>query len=378
MKLVKLLTLLFAAGLALAPMAHAAAQDKNKPKAKEVPPSISNLSAGQARRIDGIALSLMRSNRIKGLSVGVAVNGKVVYARGYGHDRGKRPATKDSIYGIGHITQEFTAGALLLWQQRKYRNAPRVTVNDPLTEYFFGVAHWGGAKLSNLLTHTSGMPELTDSIFFEERLYSRVKAERILTFIKGRDLAFKPGTAFRYSHSNYFLVAQVLEIGLEVYYYDFIQTDIYDQLKMTRSSFLSRQPLRQRAQGYDGVKKARDVNPSMFFGSADATSTVIDLMKWDAGVMRSNMYTKLSHATFFGKFVQVKPMRAWFGAGFFVRTGGAWNEYFTIGNIPGFSGINKILHRPSNNDDVYVVILTNQTNVKGLDRAATAIGNVAR
>ncbi len=376
MKLVKTLSLMVAAGLATAPLAPAAAQDK--PKTKAVPPSISNLSAGQARRIDAIAGSLMRSNRIKGLSVGVAVNGRVVYARGYGTDRGTRPATKDSIYPIGEITQQFTAGSLLLWQQRKYRNAPRVTVNDALTEYFFGVAHWGGSKLSNLLTHTSGMPELKDSIFFEERLYSRVNSERILDFIKGRDLAFKPGTAFRYSHSNYFLIAQVIEIGLELYYHDFVKTDIYELLKMDRSSFLSRQPLRQRAQGYDGAKKVREVNPAMFFGSADATSTVIDLMKWDAGVMRSKMFTKLSRDTFFGKFVQVKAMRASFGAGFFVRTVGAWNEYFTIGNLPGFSGINKILHRPTSGDDTYVVILTNATNVKGLDRAATAIGNAAR
>jgi CubicO group peptidase (beta-lactamase class C family) len=371
-----MLTALFAAGLALAPVAHAAAQDQKKTEA--VPPSISELPAGKARRIDGLARSLMRSNRIKGLSVGVAVNGKVVYARGYGHDRGKRAATKDSIYAIGHITQELTAGALLLWQQRRYRNAPRVTVNDPLTEYFFGVAHWGGAKLSNLLTHTSGMPELTDSIFYDERLYSRVKTQRILNFIKGRDLAFKPGTAFRYSHSNYFLVAQIIEIGLEVYYYDFIKTDIYQQLKMTRSSFLSRQPLRQRAQGYIGVKAAREVNPAMFFGSADATSTVIDLMKWDGGIMRGKMFTKLSRDTFFGKFVKVPKMNASYGAGFFVRTRGAWNEYFTIGHIPGFSGINKILHRPSSGDDVYIVILTNADKVKGLDRTATAIGNIAR
>ncbi len=378
MKLVKLLTLLIAAAFALPPVAHAAAQSKSKPKVSDIPPSISTLSAGQARRIDGVARSLMRANRIKGLSVGVAVDGKVVYARGYGQDRGKRAATKDSIYGIGQITQEFTAGALLLWQQRRYRNAPRVTVNDPLTEYFFGVAHWGGAKLSNLLTHTSGMPELTDSIFFTERLYSRVKTDRILDFIKGRDLAFKPGTAFRYSDSNYFLIAQVLEIGLEVYYYDFLQTDIYDQLKMKRSSFLSRQPLRQRAQGYLGVKVAREVNPAMFFGSADATSTVMDLIKWDRGILRSKMFTKLSRDTFFGKFVQVKSMRAWYGAGFFVRPGGAWNEYFTIGHIPGFSGINKILQRTKGGGDVYVVILSNQTKVKGLDRAASAIAHVAR
>jgi CubicO group peptidase (beta-lactamase class C family) len=378
MKLVKLLTLLIALGLAMAPAAHAAAQGKNKPKAEEAPPRIVKLSPGRAGRIDGIARSLMRSQRIRGLSVGVAVNGKIVYARGYGHDRGKRAATKDSIYAVGHITQEFTAGALLLWQQRRYRNAPRVTVNDPLTEYFFGVAHWGGAKLSNLLTHTSGMPELTDSIFFEERLYSRIKTQRILNFIKGRDLAFKPGTAFRYSHSNYFLVAQVIEIGLEVYYYDFIQTDIYNQLKMKRSSFLSRQPLRQRAQGYKGAKPARDVNPAMFFGSADATSTVIDLIKWDRGILRGNMFTKLSRDTFFGRFVQVKPMRAWYGAGFFVRPGGAWNEYFTVGHIPGFSGINMILKRPKGKDDVYVVILANQTKVKGLDRAAHAIAAAAR
>jgi CubicO group peptidase (beta-lactamase class C family) len=377
MRLVNSLTVLVAFALAIAPTASATAQNKSKTGAKTTSASINRLSAGQARRIDGIARSLMRRHGIRALSVGVSVNGKVVYARGFGHDRGKRPATKDTIYAIGHITQELTAGALLLWQQRHYRNAPRVTVNDPLTEYFFGVPQWGGAKIANLLTHTSGIPPLTDSIFYEERLYSRIKTDRILNFIKGRELSFKPGTAFRYSHSNYFLVAQIIEIGLELYYHDFVQTDIYDQLKMTRSSFLSRQPIRQRAQGYIGKKRAREVNPAMFFGSADATSTVIDLLKWDRGIF-SDMFTKLSRNTFFGKFVRVNEMHAWYGAGFFVRPEGAWDEYFTIGSIPGFTGINKIVHRRKGGGNVNVVILTNADKVKGLDRAATEIARVAR
>ena len=84
-------------------------------------------------------------------------------------------------------------------------------------------------KLGHLLTHTSGLPPLADSVFFEERLYSGIKAHRILDFVKGRELAFpsrerSSGPAA----PTIFLIAQVIEVGLRVFFHDYIQTEIFD------------------------------------------------------------------------------------------------------------------------------------------------------
>ena len=100
--------------------------------------------------------------------------------------------------------------------------------------------------------------------------------------------------------------------------------------------------------------------------------------------MRTKLFTDKSRQLMFGQYIALPNMIAPYGAGFYVRKGGAWNEYFTIGSIPGFTAISKILHRPgkvphaqSSGQDIYVAILTNADKVKGLDRLANQIALIA-
>lgn len=338
----------------------------------------SAIPAAKQARVEALARGFMRRREIKGMSIAIGRNGKMLLATGFGEARPGLPSGKDTIYPIGEITQQFTAAALLWWQDRKYQNAGPVRVNDPVTEYFFGVAHWQGMKLGHLLTHTSGLPLLTDSVFFEERLYSSIKGHRILDFIKGRDLAFQPGADFRASRSNYFLIAQVIEIGLRVFFHDYIQTEIYDLNGMTRSGFLGTTPLGRRAQGYTDGKPAREVNPTMFLGSADATSTAVDLIRFDRELMRGNLFSAEAKQAMFGRHIRAGKGDLWYGAGWHVHGTGARQSYFTVGRIPGFSSINKIYRDTAAGTDHYVVVLTNADGVKGLEELADRLLAAAR
>ena len=336
------------------------------------------IPAAKQARVAALARGFMRAQGVKGMSVGIGGNGELLLATGFGEARPDLPSGKNTIYPIGEITQQLTAAALLWWQDRKYQSAGPVRVNDPVTEYFFGVAHWQGMKLGHMLTHTSGLPLLTDSVFYEERLYSNIKAHRILDFIRGRDLAFLPGSKFQASRSNYFLIAQVIEIGLRLFFHDYIQTEIYDLNEMTRSGFLGTTPLSRRAQGYANGRPSREVNPTMFFGSADATSTAIDLIRFDRQLMRGQLFSKEAKQAMFGRHIRTGRPGLRYGAGWYVRGGGNRQAYFTAGRIPGFSSINKIYREPAAGTDHYVVILTNADGVTGLEGLADRLLAAAR
>lgn len=362
--------LLIAALLCL-PVPAAVAAD-----AKPAAPYKTALSPAERQQVTAVLEQFRRARRIRGLSAAISVNGKIVYSVGLGFERPGKRATAHSIYAIGQITQQFTAGAILLLQQRGHG---KIKIRQSLNEYFAGVVHWRNASIGHLLAHSSGIPDLRTSVFFRERVYSRVPQSRVLGFIKARSLKFQPGRQFEFSDANYFLLANVIEVALELFYHDYIKSEFYQPLLMKRSGFLRTQPIAWRAAGWLGQRRAQEVNPHIFFGSADATSTAMDLQNWNFGLMRTKLFLPISRRILFTPFVYSANAKAHMGAGFYVRqAAGGWREYFSFGVMPGYTGINKILHQPASGRDVYVTILTNQSAVPGLDPLSTRIARIAQ
>lgn len=337
------------------------------------------LSAAQQQRIRSVLETYMRQQDIKGLSFAVGRNDTVLYAGGMGEARPDTPSTAETIYPIGTVSQQFTAG-LILYLQRHGLGPGRgdLTVGDSLTEYFYGITHWREATVGNLLTHTSGIPAFTDSVFYRERLFSDVEVYQILDFIKARELKFQPGQDFEYSDSNYFLLANIVEIALEVFFYDQMRTEIFEQLELSDTSFLHLTPLSRRAQGYREDGPVPEVNHRLLMGSADITSTATDLIKWNRAVMRTDYFGDLARRVMLGQFVSLPNINASYGAGWFVRAGQGWSEYFTIGFFPGFTSINKVYHNTAADDHYYVVILTNRDNAAGIEQAANRVFQIIR
>src|SRR5215471_10298681 len=99
---------------------------------------------------------------IPGLSIGIVVGDKLVWARGYGYaDLEKKiPATPQTLYGIRSITKTFTAVAIL-----QLRDAGKLQLEDPLTHHLTQVhilkhsANSPDITIRELLTHTSGLQQ---------------------------------------------------------------------------------------------------------------------------------------------------------------------------------------------------------------------------
>ncbi len=100
----------------------------------------------------------MTRQRIPGLSLAVAHEGRLVVARGYGFANLEHevPATDRTIYQSGSVGKQFTAAAVMLLVEDG-----RLSLDDRLSTFFENSPDsWKTITVRHLLTHTSGIAEL--------------------------------------------------------------------------------------------------------------------------------------------------------------------------------------------------------------------------
>src|SRR5437868_7047153 len=85
-----------------------------------------------------------------GVAVLVARDGQILFQGGYGlADVAKKtPITPDTKFRIGSVTKQFTAAAIM-----KLAEQGKLSVDDPLTNYFPDVPNAKEIRLRHLLTH---------------------------------------------------------------------------------------------------------------------------------------------------------------------------------------------------------------------------------
>ncbi|MFY7944873.1 MAG: serine hydrolase domain-containing protein [Crocinitomicaceae bacterium] len=123
------------------------------------------------KTIDSTYLSLIKKNKVKGLSLAIVDQGKLVYAQGYGfeNEEKKIPASSKSIYRIGSITKSFTSLSLMQLQKMG-----KLSINDELKKHIpeFSIGFQKDKPhpliIRQILAHTSGLPSDILNGFFTE------------------------------------------------------------------------------------------------------------------------------------------------------------------------------------------------------------------
>ncbi len=217
----------------------------------------------------------------------IAQHGKTLLAKGYGwaDEESGLSNRLTTRFGIGSITKQFTAMAVLLLQdQRKLR------VEDPVCGYISGcTAAWRSITLQNLLTHTSGIPDYARSLALDKPL----PLESLIAFIERQPLDFPPGSQFSYSNSGYAILALVVEDVTGASYSAFLRREIFDPLHLTNTGDLQSSPsVPNLATGYDKAwTRAAPLQSSPLFGAGSLYSTVEDLYRWDSALFNHTFTT---------------------------------------------------------------------------------------
>jgi CubicO group peptidase (beta-lactamase class C family) len=218
--------------------------------------------------LDAFLTSQVEAQQFSG-TVLVARSGHLLLDKGYGLANADRSLvnTPTTLFGIGSVTKEFTAMAILILQERG-----KLHIHDRICIYLSPCPQaWQPITIYELLTHSSGIPD-----HFE-------RSGITLKQLEAEPLDFKPSIRFNYSNSGYVVLATLIEKVSGEAYGAFLQQNIFTPLQMRHTGYDYTQPqLANMAIGYEATQfKVDETGISLEFGADGLYSTVEDLYRWD-------------------------------------------------------------------------------------------------
>ncbi len=188
--------------------------------------------ADKLATMDAAILSAIASNQIPGGVLWVEHNG-VAYHKAFG-SRAIVPAreamTEDTIFDAASLTKVVaTTPAVMILVERG-----KISLDAPVKTYLpeFTGAGRDEITVRQLLTHVSGLPP---DIETKTDWHGQAEAIRKACMIP---LQSKPGTIFKYSDINFFLLGEIVQCVSGAPLEIFVQQEIFQPLKMRDTGFL--------------------------------------------------------------------------------------------------------------------------------------------
>lgn len=197
-------------------------------------PASAGFDAKRLERASDLLAAETASGRVGAASIIVVRDEKIVLHRGYGKlspKPGAPAVTPETIFLLASITKPVTAAALMLLVERG-----QVSLEDPVSLYLpeFKGEDRRTVKVRNLLSHTSGMPDM-----LPENIDLRRANAPLSEFVKramSTRLLYAPGTDFRYQSMGTLLAAEIVERVSGQRLRDFEQKEIFGPLGMKSSA----------------------------------------------------------------------------------------------------------------------------------------------
>jgi CubicO group peptidase (beta-lactamase class C family) len=249
-----------------------------------------------AQRIDALArMALERP--IAGISIAVARDGRVVFARGYGmanleHSVAVTPTT---VFHIASISKNILAAVIL-----KLAEEGKLRLDDDVTKYVPAApTHGRHVTVQQLLNHTSGIYSFTSlpDAANNERL--ELTHEQVIGLVKDRQLDFEPGTSWRYDNSAFYIAGMVVESVTKQPYGEYAREHIFKPLGMNSASLCDAHMVTPHlASGYEFERgqllPAALMSWKLPFAAGAECATAEDLLKWQAGLDAGHLLTASS------------------------------------------------------------------------------------
>ena len=211
-------------------------------------------------------------------------SGDVVYQRATGTDADGTPLTIDTSMYIGSVSKQFCAAAVMI-----LRDQGKLSVDDTINKYYPEYDRGKDITIKHLLTMRSGIRDTVGEGFANTLPYGNTEKENtalIKKWIFGESLLFEPGSAFRYSNSNYILLADIVEQVSGMYYNDFLREHIFDPLDMKHTGLITDIPKSPAwAENLIADNDVEEVKiKGVAKGAGDIVSNAPDMVKWMKGL----------------------------------------------------------------------------------------------
>lgn len=250
-------------------------------------------------------------------SVLIGQHGKVVYERYFGfanRETGLKlmPQTAGQL---ASTSKTFTGSAILYLHEHKFLN-----INDPVKEYIPSFPY-PNITVKMLLNHRSGIPDYTKWVprFRKDQNTPMSNSALLEMFAAYKPaLEFRPDTRFKYSNSNYAILASIIEAVTETNYRDFMRRYVFEPLGM-KNTFVFDPAKGLPANATISYKYNWVREKVMFadgiYGDKGIYSTVEDLYRWDQSFYSNKLLSKEMQAMAYSPYSFEKPGRKNYGLG---------------------------------------------------------------
>jgi D-alanyl-D-alanine carboxypeptidase len=237
-------------------------------------------------RVDELAKKLLLKP-VAGVSVAVARDGEVLFARGYGMANLEHSVavTPDTVFHIASVSKNILAAVLLQLVEEG-----KLNLDDDVTKYV-PEAPTQGRRITvrQLLNHTSGIHSFTSlpEAATNERL--DLTHDQVLALIKNAPFDFEPGTAWRYNNTSFYLAGMVVERVTKQEYGAYVRDRLFKPLQMNSAQLCdARMVVPHLASGYERDHGVLVNAPFMSWKLPSAAgaicATATDLLRWQSAL----------------------------------------------------------------------------------------------
>jgi CubicO group peptidase (beta-lactamase class C family) len=321
-----------------------------------------------ASRLEAYLKPFVETGNFTG-TVLVARKSRVLFRHSYGmaNYELRVPNSPETRFHLASVSKAFTAAAILQLQEQG-----RLSVTDPLSRFIPDFPNGGRITLHNLLTHTSGIPDINDLPDYDTFARSPHTIPELVAKFADLPLESQPGSSYNYSNSNYNLLALVLEKVTGESYRGYLRKHIFDPVGMEESGHDgdASQLIPMAASGYkpagiSDYEKAPYLDWSNKTGNGSLYSTVDDLYRFDRAL---NTDSVLKASTRQKYFIEGTGNRY----GWYIGKRLGHRVMSGKGRSPGFAAeLDRFL-----DDDVTIILLTNSYSTVSQDPIAQALAAI--
>jgi len=271
-------------------------------------------------------------------------------------------------FRLASVSKQFTAAAIL-----RLQDEGRLSIDDPVCRWISPCPDgWQGLRLTHLLSHTSGLPDLMERPGWGDRRVTPATLAELTRDTEQFRPRFEPGTRADYNNAGYNLLAAIVERASGLAYEDYLQTTFFTPLGMANTGSDADAGghgiVRGHNSGGAGQVPGPIANVSIIAGAGALYSTLDDMLTWQRALHGGHVLSPESYAQMIADHAPAdqglpegaRP-RGW-GFGLFTSDLGSGAvpafhapQIYHTGSWAGFR--NLISYLPDG--DVTVVVLTN-------------------
>jgi D-alanyl-D-alanine carboxypeptidase len=302
------------------------------------------------------------AEHLPGLQITVERGGEVILDASYGFAdiENQVPVRADSVFGIGSISKQFGAAAVLqLVEQGK------LSLDDTVAKFYPKYPRGERITIRDLLRHTSGIADFEYAGPWPPVMSVVRTEDELIAMFADRPPRFEPNHGWSYSTSNYVLLGEIVAKVSGQPLAAYMHANVWSRAGLEQTRFCDTYELiPHRTHGYDSDKDGHFVPTALqiveqFSVGGGICSTTHDMLRWQKALESGRIVSAASYQQMITPLPLADGTPTGYGFGLYPGVIAGHRFVGHEGNVSGFTS--ALMHFAD--DDLRIATVTNHRSM---------------